>query len=144
MSAKTRVLPPVGGIFRISMDLRDGKEYLTDVSMGDCPFKRFHVQMREQGKTCFVCNGKDYILRFEEMRTIKAVEGGPVGDVRVQSRSAVPMAKSSHRPSTPGAATILKKARENQSPDSNKVTPLQKRTRGPGDDPGPETSGDPS
>lgn len=113
--AKDRVIDPRGGIFQITMDLRDGKEYVSHVSMGSCPFKPFHVQMRDQGKTCYLCNGKDHYLRFEEMRVIRSVKGESVGDVRVRSSQREPVAQGRDRPSSHGEAKILPLQGENES-----------------------------
>lgn len=111
---KDRVIDPRGGVFKIVMDLRDGKEYVTHVSMGTCPFKSFHVQMRDQGKTCYLCNGKDNYLRFEEMRVIRSVKGEPIGDVRVRSKERQPVSQDLDGPSSARPSTFLQIQGETQ------------------------------
>lgn len=128
--AKDRVIDPRGGIFRITMDLRDGKEYITHVSMGTCPFKSFHVQMRDQGKTCYLCNGKDNYLRFEEMRVIRSVKGDQPGDVRVRPKQREPLAQGGDGCSPTRETPFLQIQGQDESPDTHQKPNLQEEPAG--------------
>jgi hypothetical protein len=77
-----KVLAPIGAIFEMKMDMRDGTEMTAHVSIQKC-----HSMHHALKQPCHRCNDGGYYLRFEKTRTLEGIDGGKKDRTRLRSDS---------------------------------------------------------